>query len=377
MTVANDVIFLSLRNAGVTGVGQTPLAEDVNDALTVLNALIGHLNIERGVKANRDLLPIFPDLTTDVTFWSPYTHVLLTSLSVRLRQIYSLPPLELDVKVAMAALEAFNAINLQQTAPILAGVPNTARQAAILALRMAGRITDTQSVADGSADLNDAFSLLVMMLAQWQRRRWLVWNEEEAFAASTGAQFYTIGPGQDFDTARPDRVHAAWCRLPPFGGPNPVDIPLAIIESKEEWATLSIKDLRSMPSAVFYDSAFPTGRLYFWPVPVAAQYQLHILVKATLPVPATIDDPLLLPPEYLDAVVSNLACRMVVASGQQLSPFLQGQARAALNTIRLANTQIPLLSMPGGLGRGSGDHSSWAGRGLNHAWIVGGDCVLV
>ena len=92
--------------------------------------------------------------------------------------------------------------------------------------------------------------------------------------------------------------------------------------------------------------------------------------------PATITDPLALPPEYLDAIVNNLACRIIVASGGQISPFLMGQAAASLNTIKLANSQIGLLSMPGGLVRGSGDVSSWVGRGLNRAWTLGGEAVL-
>ena len=248
-------------------IGQTPLADDINDSFTILNAWINEMNMERAVRVNRVILPTFPNLTTDVPFWSVYEHVLLTVMSVRLRQVYSLPPVQLDVQLAASAIATFNAINLQQIAPPHLGVPSTSQQVVFLALRMAGRINDQQGVADNSQDVNDAFSLLVMMIAQWQRRRWLIWNEQEVAKVSTGAQWYTIGPGMDFDTARPDKIHAAWCRLKPFGGPNAVDIPLAIIESKEDWAHIGIKDLHSLPSAVFYDSSYPTGRVTFWPSP--------------------------------------------------------------------------------------------------------------
>jgi hypothetical protein len=67
----------------------------------------------------------------------------------------------------------------------------------------------------------------------------------------------------------------------------------------------------------------------------------------------------------------------VVASGGQISPFLLGMARESLDVVKLANTQIPLLSMPAALvGRRGGDVSSWQGKGLNTAWIVGGSSVL-
>ena len=409
MTVANDIISLSLRNGNINGIGQTPLQQDLDDGLVILNAWIEELNLERRVKVNRVVLPTFPDFTTDVPFWEPFRHVLLTSMAVRLRQIYSLPPVDLDVKLAVSALQAFNAINQQQIVPIHPGVPTGARQAVFLALRMAGRITDEQSVSDNSKDVDDAFSLLVMMLGQWQRKRWLIWNEQKLSRVSTGAKTYTIGPGMDFDTARPDKIHAAWCRImtpvkpiyltddhgnyilddqgnritttdndfTTMSGPNAVDLKLTIIEAKEDWAAVTIKDLHSVPAAVFYDSAYPIGLIHFWPVPPANAYEMHLVVKATLPVPVSIDALLNLPPEYLDAVVNNLACRIIVLNGGQISPFLLGQARASLETIRMANSQIPLLSMPPFLsGHRGGDVSTWSGQGLSQAWTTGGGSVL-
>jgi hypothetical protein len=401
MTIANDLIFLSLRNSGVSAIGQTPMAQDVNDAQKILNAMINEWNMERRVKVNPVVLPTFPDLTTDVPFWSSFEHVLLTTMAVRLRQIYSLPPIDLDLKLAVGALEAFNAINQHYIAPLHPGPPETVIQALFLALRMAGRITDTQSVSDGSKDVADAFSLLVMMLGQWQRKRWLVWHEEDVALVSTGADFYTIGPGEDFDVARPDKIHAAKVILGPgfgttaglplpeqlpfplgaFGGgrtPNLVNIPLAIIEAKEDWNKIAIPDLKSIPSAVFYDSSFPVGRIYFWPVAPANTYEMQLTVKGSLPVYTSVNDALELPPEYMDAVVNNLAVRIALVSpGAQVSPLLLAEARASLNTIKLANTQIPLLSMPAALvGRRGGDVSSWSGRGLDTAWVVGGANVL-
>jgi hypothetical protein len=111
---------------------------------------------------------------------------------------------------------------------------------------------------------------------------------------------------------------------------------------------------------------------------MASAYELHIIAKASLPVYTSVNDTLGLPPEYMDAVVNNLAVRIAVASpGAQVSPLLLAEARASLNTIKLANTQIPLLSMPAALsGRRGGDVSNWSGRGLDRAWTTGGNAVL-
>jgi hypothetical protein len=399
MTVAIYFLLLAFKGALINGVGQTPSTEDMADGFKILNAWINELNLERRVKVNRIVLPVFPDLTTDVSFWEPYTHVLLTSMAVRLRQNWSLPPIDLDVKLAVSALEAFNAINLQQIAAPHGGIPETVEQVIFLALRMAGRINDQQGVADTSQDVNDAFGLLVTMLGQWQRKRWLIWSEQELSLVSTGDASYTIGWHQQFHTPRPDKIHAAFVRLgnafgddgsalpeqlpfplgaqPAAAPPNQVDIPLAIIEAREDWSHITIKDLKSIPAAVFYDSAWPVGRLHFWPVPPANHYQLHVVVKVSLPVYETLSDDLGMPPEYTDAIINNLACRIIVASGGQISPFLLGQARASLETIKLTNSQIPLLSMPAALSGHRGvDVSTWSGGGLNQAWITGGGSVL-
>ena len=313
-------------------------------------------------------------------------NAIVLNLAMRLRDAFGTEVPKTLVDRAAAALELVQAINQHQTPPLHAGPPEIVIEALFLALRMAGRITDTQSVSDGSKDVADAFSLLVMMLGQWQRKRWLVWHEEDVALVSTGADFYTIGPGEDFDIARPDKIHAAKVILGPVGGrsnchpgstPNLVNIPLAIIEAKEDWNKIALPDLKSIPSAVFYDSSFPVGRIYFWPVAPANTYEMQLIVKGSLPVYTSVNDDIALPPEYLDAVVNNLAVRIAVASNVPVSPFLLAEARASLNTIKLANTQIPLLSMPAALvGRRGGDVSSWSGRGLNQAWIVGGANVL-
>ncbi|HEY2418116.1 MAG TPA: hypothetical protein VGH84_09360 [Steroidobacteraceae bacterium] len=225
-------------------------------------------------------------------------------------------------------------------------------------------------------DANTGLEFVRTTISLWQRKRWLIWNEVELSKVSTGANYYSIGPGQDFDSARPDKIHAAWCRMQPFGGPNPVDISLAIIEAKEDWSGITIKDLKSIPAAVFYDSSWPIGRVYFWPVPPGGQYEMHLVVKATLPTYTTLTDPLALPPEYLEALIWTLCVKMQMSYGLPARQDHAAAMKVAIDDIKMANAQIPLLSMPAALvGRG-GDVSSWQGKGLNQAWIVGGGSVL-
>jgi hypothetical protein len=225
-------------------------------------------------------------------------------------------------------------------------------------------------------DSNTALDMLRMLISQWQRKRWLVWAETEVSVVSTGADFYTIGPGGDYNVLRPDKVHAAWVRLNPQSGQNAVDIPLAIIQAHEDWATVTIKDLKSLPSAVFLDTAWPMGRVTFWPVaPAGVNYELFLVLKGSLPVYTTLTDPLNVPDEYIEALMWSLCVRLQMAYGLPSRPDHVAAMRQAINVVMTANTQIATLRMPS-FG-GSGDVSSFVGRGIDRAWVVGGDCVLV
>lgn len=66
------------------------------------------------------------------------------------------------------------------------------------------------------------------MLAQWSRKRWLVFHLVNTALTSTGAQSYSVGPGGDFDMPRPDRLGAAYIRRLISGASNPVDFPLEL-----------------------------------------------------------------------------------------------------------------------------------------------------
>ena len=270
-----------------------------------------------------------------------------------------------------------------------------------------------------------ALDMLSGLLAQWQRRRWLVWALADTAIISTGAQSYTIGPSADFDVARPDRIDSAFARLlvtqtvqgpltntggvvilppgntlptsptglPPGsywnnggvlmvvpGGAAPqagtgitfLDFPLAIIQSREDYNSITLKGLTTFPSAVFYDSAYPLGTLFFWPIPNAQQWELHVTTKTTLPAALNLSTGLVLPPEYQQALVYTLACMMRPQYGMGPEPTLIGQARAAMNTIRQANAQIPEMGIPAALlpGVGRGGVAAGASQGFQSGWMT-------
>jgi hypothetical protein len=218
------------------------------------------------------------------------------------------------------------------------------------ALKKAGVLGVGQTAQ--AEDVNDAFDDMNDMIAGWNLRRWIVYNLVDTFITSTGAMSYSVGPGQAFNIPRPDRIEAAFVRQ--YVGVQGTDYPLRLIEAHEDYNRITLKSLSTLPSHVFYDSGFPTGTLYFYPVPTASIYELHITTKNVLSKFTSLTQAIILPPEYNDALLYNLAVRLRISYQLGADQSIDRLAKASLNTIKNANTQMPLLRMPPALGgRGS------------------------
>lgn len=215
-----------------------------------------------------------------------------------------------------------------------------------LALRDAGVNGVGQTPSD--EENNDVFLHLNMMLAQWNKRRWLVYHLVDIFKTSTGATSYTIGTGADFDVTRPDRIEAAFSRYLGSTVSNQADIPVTVLQSREDYNRISLKAFvaPSLPTYVFYDAAYPVGTLYWSPSPSSGYCELHVSVKETLTQFPDLVTDINLPNEYLEALLWSLAIRARVMFGLPPDPSIAGLAKAALETIRTANAQIPILQMP-------------------------------
>jgi hypothetical protein len=216
-------------------------------------------------------------------------------------------------------------------------------------------------------DIEDAQARLQWMLQEWQRKRWFVWHLVDHSIVSTGAESYTIGPGGQIDTdpigppspgvavsARPNRIESSFLRQLTLSQPNQIDYPMTLIFSREDYNRIALKQLMSFPGYLFYDSAWPIGNLFPWPVPQPNIYELHVTVKEILPPQfATLGTVIDVPYEYYNAMVTNLAMRLRPKYGivAQQGDSLPGAARNSLNTLKLSNYQISRLQIPGDLVR--------------------------
>ena len=227
----------------------------------------------------------------------------------------------------------------------------TARDLCISALRKAG-ITGVGQ-APAAEDINDAFTDMNDMLAQWQRQRWLIWCLNDTAWVADGisggqAQPVTVGPGQQFNIPRPDRIEGAYFRqLTNVGAGLTVDFPLDLLEDYTDYAErVALKGLVSFPTFACYRPNFPIGNLFIYPIPSDNLYEIHILTKAVLAAFANLSSQVILPPEYNAAIKWNLTVRLRASYDLPNQPAIIKLAKEALNIIRGANTQIGRLQIP-------------------------------
>lgn len=192
-------------------------------------------------------------------------------------------------------------------------------------------------------DMNDSFNILNMMMAQLQRRRYFIYQLVTTGFVATGATSYTVGPSGNFDIPRPAKIESAFFRQQ-FNNVQPVDYPLEILRSTEDYNKISLKQLNAFPRYAFYDMAYPVGNLFVWPLP-SNQYEIFITTMLQLQQFALLTDTLTLPPEYSAALMWNLALELCPFYGLPVNPLISAKAEASLRIIEEANAAIPQLAV--------------------------------
>lgn len=219
-------------------------------------------------------------------------------------------------------------------------------------------------------DQTDATNLLILMMQQWRQKRWLVFRLDTVdFPLTSGQGTYTVGPANPAYTPvppasppevvtngnyRPANVQSCYLRLNVgLGQPSasyPVDFPIRVLRSREEYDSIRLKALQSWPTAIYFDPTIPYGTLYIWPIPIQANFSFHIgfqqAIDLSVEGSTTLDFDTVLPSESQLAIMWNLALQLCVAYKLPPDQQLQGAARATLNTLRQTNYSMQPLAMP-------------------------------
>lgn len=225
----------------------------------------------------------------------------------------------------------------------------TARDIITMALREVGVAATGQTPL--SEDINNGYTYLRMMMAVWQKKRFLVPGLTQVFNVGTTNEVELVGPGDYYDfPVRPNKISSAYFIQLNTGQP-PVSYPLRPIFAYEDWANLvALKTLNSFPLAFFYEGS-QSGKLRVWPIP-GPTYEIHLVINAHLDFPdptALLNSTFDLPEEYEEAIHYNLLVRLfgMYPDVDGPSKLQMNMAKSSLAALRQINgSQIPILTMP-------------------------------
>lgn len=182
----------------------------------------------------------------------------------------------------------------------------TARKLLTRALRKGKIITKHETPT--AEELNDALEDLNSLLELWSNDDAMIYARvEESFQLFGGVGEYTIGPGANFDTARPLFIAAAFVR------DAGTDYELTVI-SQEAFAAIANKNETGLPASLVYSNEFPIGKITLSRIPETA-YTLHILSEKELTSISSLDTELSFPPGWEAALLDNMIVRQVSEYG--------------------------------------------------------------
>lgn len=197
----------------------------------------------------------------------------------------------------------------------------TARELVTKSLRRSGAISAGET--PDATEINDGLYALNDMIESWANDGLLVFARTEETFPLSGAQEYTVGAGQDFNTVPFNQVVSAFVR-------QGIDYYLTGI-TDTDYAQISVKYTTGTPEYFNYNNGYPVAKLKFYPVPVYGT--LHILSEKPL-TEFNLNTNVQLPPGWKKALIDNLAVDQAPEYGLEVSPRLEKSASDALASIK-------------------------------------------
>ncbi len=205
-----------------------------------------------------------------------------------------------------------------------------------------------------SADMDTGLDVLNAMLDSWWLESLAVYAvNQQSFATTAGVSSYTIGPGQTWNTTRPNRV------LSSVASYQGVDYPVNAID-RAQYDRIPYKATSGIPIVLFYDREFPTGTVYLYPGPSPSGITIKLNTYQQLQSFANIADPIDLPPGYARMIITNLAVELAPDFGRQASNELLLTARESKAAVKRNNQQDVLAQYDGAILYGSNAYNVYS-----------------
>lgn len=216
----------------------------------------------------------------------------------------------------------------------------TVRQLITRSLRIIGQLKPGRG--PNNSELTTGLEVANAMLESWSTERLNIpVVERDAYTLTGATGSYTLGPGGDFDAARPVYIEAAGILL--TDQTTPPEVPLEVYRDARKWAAVRSKSTAaSIPEVLYPEMGLALVTLNLYPVPDTA-HDLVLYAWNVLTSFGSLDDELSFPPGYVDALSYNLAVRLAPEWGLPLQSPVPELALQTLGAVKRINT--PLLEM--------------------------------
>ncbi len=234
-------------------------------------------------------------------------------------------------------------------------------------LRMAG-ITKRPGITPSGDQFGELIPAANRLLASWNCNGHVAFTTAiDQYPLNAGQKIFSIGPGGDFNSARPIYVREANFLFPT----NPtLRIPITIYDD-DQWSKVAVQDITGAPTWIlYYDGSYDAngrGKIYIVGQPPTG-YQLELFTWQALKTDFTATtDAFIFPPGYEEALVTNLAIKAaqlyplesVIARNPEAMSELRIEAQKALRALVVLNSSSPALrSEIAWIGRASGGWGS-------------------
>lgn len=195
-------------------------------------------------------------------------------------------------------------------------------------------------------DADDCLSVLNDMLDFWSSESLMIYAlTHEAFALTASQSMFTIGPGGDFQTTRPESVDVASSFVRDASSNDTYLEPM----TEREYRQIGLKSgsgLNSIPSRLWYDPQYPLGRLQF-DCPLTSGYTLHLASLKPFDQFPDLTTEVSLPAGYRQALVYNLAVMLAPEYGKKVSPEVGAIAVQSKSHLEHKNARPIMADMSG------------------------------
>lgn len=203
------------------------------------------------------------------------------------------------------------------------------------------------------AEVSDNLEVLNAMLDYWSSENLMIFAYlKEAFSLTTSQSLYTIGPGGDFSTTRPDGVEAKSSFI---RDSSSNDYPLESM-TQQEYNSTSLKigsGLNNIPAKLWYDPQYPFGRIQF-DCPASASLTLHLVSRKPFAEFDGITTQISFPHGYRLMLIYNLAVFLSSEYGKgKLTSEIAAIAASTKSHLKHKNARpimADLSTVPGGGG---------------------------